>query len=404
MTALTLPTRGSLELSIVMPCLNEALTLGNCIEKAQAYLREHGVAGEVIVADNGSTDGSIAIAEKLGARVVPVAARGYGAALAEGIHEARGEFVIMGDCDDSYDFSALHPYVEKLREGCELVMGNRFLGGIKPGAMPLAHRYFGNPILSALGRKFYGTKVCGDFYCGLRGFRKDLIRRLQLQSTGMEYALEMIIKATLHSVKLTEVPTTLSPDGRDRAPHLRTYRDGWRSLRLYLLLSPRWIFGVPGLVLLAGGTLVTTALLPKPLTIGSVTLDYHTLVYSTAAMIVGYQGILLAVFAKIIAVETGLHPAGTRFETLVRRGTLERLIALGVVVVLFGALLGVIATGAWSGTGFGDLHPARSPIRLVISSALLLILGGQTIQAGFIFGLLNLLAERRSLPRKRSGD
>lgn len=393
-----------LELSIVMPCLNEARTLPICIRKALGYLEKYGVAGEVIVADNGSTDGSIQIAEELGARVVPVATRGYGAALREGIHAAKAPFVIMGDCDDSYDFSALHPFVEKLRDGAELVMGNRFLGGIEPGAMPLMHRYLGNPVLSLMGRKFYGTKVCGDFYCGLRGFRKSVIQNLQLQSDGMEFAIEMVIKSTLNSVKIAEVPTTLSPDGRNRKPHLRTYRDGWRSLRLYLLMSPKWVFGVPGLALMGLGGLVTLALLPGKLEIGRITLDYHTLIYSSAAMIIGYQAILLAIFAKIIAVETRLHPSGTRFEDLVRQGTLERLIVLGGGIVAIGLVLGLAAARHWGGTGFGDLDPIVSPIRLVISSALLLILGGQTIQAGFYFGLLNLLAERRNLPRKRATD
>ena len=222
------------ELSILMPCLNEARTLGACISKAQNFLKKNGVSGEVIVADNGSTDGSIEIAAELNARVVNVPVRGYGAALAAGIEAAKGKYVIMGDSDESYDFSALTPFIDKLRQGYDLVMGNRFSGGIAPGAMPPMHRYFGNPLLTALGRLFFSCKESGDFYCGLRGFRKDAVQRLTLQSQGMEFALEMIIKAEMHGLRITEVPTTLSRDGRDRAPHLRRYRDGWRSLRFYL--------------------------------------------------------------------------------------------------------------------------------------------------------------------------
>ena len=229
-----------------MPCLNEARTLPGCINKAQLFLKEHGVPGEVIVADNGSTDGSVELAESLGARVVKVPVRGYGAALSAGTEAAAGKYVIMGDSDESYDFSALAPFVAKLREGYDLVMGNRYRGGISPGAMPPMHRYFGNPLLTALGRLFFSCRSCGDFYCGLRGFRKEAIETLALQSRGMEFALEMVIKSQMHGLRITEVPTTLSPDGRDRAPHLRRYRDGWRSLRFYLLMSPRWFFGYPG--------------------------------------------------------------------------------------------------------------------------------------------------------------
>jgi glycosyltransferase involved in cell wall biosynthesis len=273
------------ELSILMPCLNEVRTLAACIKKAQHFLKQHAVSGEVIIADNGSTDGSIEVAEELNARVVRVPIRGYGAALAAGIEAARGKYVIMGDSDESYDFSALGPFVEKLRDGYDLVMGNRFLGGIASGAMPPMHRYFGNPLLTAVGRLFFSCKESGDFYCGLRGFRKKAIEKLELQSGGMEFALEMVIKAQMHGLGITEVPTTLSPDGRDRAPHLRRYQDGWRSLRFYLLMSPRWFFGIPGLILLVGGAVVSALLLFGPVKVGSVTFDYHTLLYSTSAIL-----------------------------------------------------------------------------------------------------------------------
>ena len=254
-----------LELTILMPCLNEARTLSNCIGKAQRFLEQYRISGEVLVADNGSTDGSIELATGLNARVIAVPVRGYGAALAAGIAAAKSEYVIMGDSDASYDFSALAPFVARLHEGYDLVMGNRYMGGIASGAMPPMHRYFGNPLLTAIGRLFFSCKDSGDFYCGLRGFRKEAIQSLELQSRGMEFALEMLIKAKMHGLRIIEVPTTLSPDGRDRASHLRRYRDGWRSLRFYLLMSPRWFFGYPGAILFLGGLIASTILFRGPL-------------------------------------------------------------------------------------------------------------------------------------------
>jgi glycosyltransferase involved in cell wall biosynthesis len=378
-----------------MPCLNEARTLPACIKKAQLFLKEQGVSGEVIVADNGSTDGSIELAEELNARVVRVPVRGYGAALAAGIEAASGKYVIMGDSDESYDFSALSPFVQKLREGYDLVMGNRFLGGIAAGAMPPMHRYFGNPLLTSLGRLFFACKASGDFYCGLRGFRKKAIQGLELQSRGMEFALEMVIKAEMHGLRITEVPTTLSPDGRDRAPHLRRYRDGWRSLRFYLLMSPRWFFGIPGLVLLVGGAIASALLLFGPVRVMSVTFDYHTLLYSSSAILLGYQSILLFIFAKLMAVETGLHPLQTKFWFLEHRRTLEQCVVIGLTLMLVGVVLGILAARQWELTGFGTLRP-ESTIRLAICSVLFLLLGGQTLLAGFYFGLINLVAERRT--------
>jgi glycosyltransferase involved in cell wall biosynthesis len=386
------------ELSIVMPCLNEARTLAGCIRKAQLFLKEHGVSGEVIVADNDSTDGSIKIAEKMNARVVTVRTRGYGAALAAGIQAAEGKYVIMGDSDESYDFSALFPFVEKLRAGYDLVMGNRFKGGIAPGAMPIMHRYFGNPFLTAIGRVFFSCKECGDFYCGLRGFRKEAVRALKLQSLGMEFALEMVVKARMHDLRIAEVPIMLSPDGRGRAPHLRWYRDGWRSLRFYLLMSPRWFFAIPGLALLGCGLIVSIVLLRGPVSVMSITFDYHTLMYSTSAIVLGYQAILLFIFAKLMAVESGLHPPRTRFGFLERRGTLEWSAVIGVTLVALGVALGIFAAHQWSLVGFGSLRPAFT-IRVVSCSVLFLLLGGQTLMAGFYFGLMNLVAERRTQQR-----
>jgi hypothetical protein len=383
------------ELSIVMPCLNESRTLAACIKKAQLFLKEHDVSGEVIVADNGSTDGSIEIAKKMNARVVTASTRGYGAALATGIEAAKGKYVIMGDSDESYDFSALSPFIEKLRAGYDLVVGNRFRGRIIRGAMPPMHRYFGNPLLTAIGRLFFSCRECGDFYCGLRGFRREAVRTLQLQSRGMEFALEMIVKAQMHALRITEVTITLSPDGRDRASHLRWHRDGWRSLRLYLLMSPRWFFGIPGLTLLAGGLIVSVVLLTGPISLMSITFDYHTLMYSTSAIVLGYQSILLFIFAELMAVETGLHTLGSRFGFLQQRRTLERCIVIGVSLIIVGVVLGIIAARQWSLVGFGNLQPALI-IRFVICSVLFLLLGGQTLLAGFYFGLMNLVAERRT--------
>ena len=383
------------ELSIVMPCLNESRTLAACIKKAQLFLEAYDVSGEVIIADNGSTDGSIEIAQNLKARVVTVSAPGYGAALAAGIEAADGKYVIMGDSDESYDFSALFPFVEKLRAGYDLVMGNRFKGGIAPGAMPLMHRYFGNPFLTAVGRLFFSCKECGDFYCGLRAFRKEAVRELKLQSHGMEFALEMVVKAQMHGLRITEVPITLAPDGRGRPPHLRWYRDGWRSLRFYLLMSPRWFFAIPGLALFGCGLIVSIVLLAGPVSVMSITFDYHTLMYSTSAIVLGYQSVLLFIFAKLMAVESGLHPPRTKFLVLERRRTLEWCIVIGVTLVMVGVVLGIFAARQWSLVGFGNLRPALT-IRVVSCSVLFLLLGGQTLLAGFYFGLMNLVAERRT--------
>src|SRR6267378_7884160 len=295
------------ELTILMPCLNEAETLASCISKARAFLARSGCTGEVVIADNGSTDRSPAIAAANGARVVHVAERGYGSALLGGIRAARGKFVIMGDSDDSYDFSRLDAFVEQLRAGFQLVMGNRFRGGILPGAMPPLHRYLGNPVLTGIGRLFFKSPV-GDFHCGLRAFRRDAIERLDLRTHGMEFASEMVVKATAFGLRVTEIPTTLSPDGRDRAPHLRTWRDGWRHLRFLLLYSPRWLFLYPGGLLMIIGLLVGLLLLRGPLTVGGVNFDVHTLLYAAMAVIIGFQAIVFAMFTKVFAMSEGLLP------------------------------------------------------------------------------------------------
>ena len=382
------------ELSIVMPCLNESRTVAACIGKAQLFLKDYDVAGEVIIADNGSTDGSVEIAESMNARVVAVSTRGYGSALAGGIQAAQGTYVIVGDSDESYDFSTLLPFVQKLRAGYDLVMGNRFKGGIAPGAMPVLHRYFGNPFLTAVGRLFFSCKECGDFYCGLRGFRREAVQALNLQSRGMEFALEMVVKAGMHGLRITEVPITLSPDGRGRPPHLRWYRDGWRSLRFYLLMSPQWFFAIPGLTLLVCGTVVSIILLPGSVSVKSIKFDYHTLMYSASAVVLGYQSVLLFIFAKWMAVESGLHPPTPKFRFFEQRGTLEWCIVIGFVLVVAGVVLGIVAARQWSLVEFGNLRPALT-LRFVICSVLFLLLGGQTLLAGFYFGIMNLVADRR---------
>ena len=378
----------AIEVSIVMPCLNEAETLGTCIKKAQKALREHGIAGEVVVADNGSTDGSQAIATGLGARVVHVEAKGYGNALMGGISQSRGTFVIMGDADDSYDFTAIAPFVDKLREGHDLVMGNRFRGGILPGAMPPLHRYLGNPVLTGIGRLFFSSG-CGDFHCGLRGFRRDKILAMNLRTTVMEFASELVVKATLFGMRISEVPVTLSPDGRSRPPHLRSWRDGWRHLRFLLLYSPRWLFLYPGALLALLGLAAGIWLLPGPRTVGMVTFDVHSLLYAAAAIFIGCQSIIFAVFARIFAMTEGLVPPDPHFEGLFRYINLEKGLVLGGVLMALGLLMSVYALTDWSGRFFGPMDPS-STFRLVIPAVLALILGCQVTLSSFFLSILGL--------------
>ena len=379
------------ELTILMPCLNEAETIGICVEKARTFLESRGIDGEVLVADNGSTDGSQTIAERLGARVVSVPERGYGSALMGGIAAARGRYMIMGDADDSYDFSALDPFVSKLREGYELVMGNRFKGGIERNAMPFLHRYLGNPVLSRIGRLFFGSPI-GDFHCGLRGFNRDAIRGLGLTTTGMEFASELVVKSTLQDLRVTEVATTLSPDGRSAAPHLRTWRDGWRHLRFLLLFSPRWLFLYPGLVLMTVGLATMLWLLPGPRRLGPLGLDVNTLVYSGAAIVLGFQAVTFWAFAKIFAINAKLLPEDPRMNWLARLFSLEVGIVLGTVLFAGGLVAGAYAVGFWGRASFGALDP-RLSLRIVAPSAIALMLGLQIILASFFIGVLGL--ERR---------
>jgi glycosyltransferase involved in cell wall biosynthesis len=376
------------EVSIIMPCLNEASTLAVCIKKAHAFLKSYDIHGEIIVADNGSTDGSQTIATDHGARVVRVPERGYGAALNGGIYAAQGKYLIMGDADDSYDFTALAPFVEKLREGYDLVMGNRFKGGIKPGAMPRLNRYLGNPVLTGLGRLFFRSPV-GDFHCGLRGFNKEAIQRLDLQTTGMEFASEMVVKATLHKLRIAEVPTTLSPDGRDRPPHLRRWRDGWRHLRFLLLYSPRWLFLYPGVLFVALGLVIMGALLSGPITIAGATFDIHTMLFASTAVILGLQPIAFALFSKVFAINTRLLPKDRRITSVLKIITLERGLIWGGMLCLFGMAGSVYAVVIWGRTSFGPLVPSMT-MRLAIPSVTCLAAGIQIIFASFFLSILQV--------------
>ncbi len=375
-----------IELSIVMPCLNERDTLATCIRKAAGFLRGSGISGEIVVADNGSNDGSPEIARAEGARLIEVAERGYGAALLGGIKAAKGKFVIMGDADDSYDFSQLAPFVERLREGQDLVMGNRFRGGIARGAMPPLHRYLGNPVLSFFGRLFFKSQV-HDFHCGLRGFRRETILALDLQTPGMEFASEMVVKAALRGLRVTEVPTTLSPDGRNRPPHLRSWRDGWRHLRFLLIYSPRWLFLYPGLSLMAIGLTLTTVLAVNPVTVGPLSFDIHSLLYGAFFVLLGFQLVSFAVFSKVYGIAARLLPKDPRLEALLSVTSLEKGVVLGAMLVLAGIAGSIYALITWGEAGFGGLDP-RATMRITIPSATAMSLGVQLIFGAFFLTFL----------------
>lgn len=388
------PLNGSdLELTILLPCLNEAETLGRCVEEAQRALREHEIHGEVLVADNGSRDGSPRIAARHGARVVHVAEKGYGRALQTGIAAARGRYVLMGDADGSYDFTHARHFLDRLREGWDLVMGNRFLGGIQPGAMPWKNRHIGNPLLSGLGRLFFPSRV-RDFHCGLRAFSRPAIAALDLRTSGMEFASEMVIKATLHGLRVTEIPTTLRPDGRSRPPHLRPWRDGWRHLRFMLLFSPRWLFLHPGLALIALGTLAGALLLRGPLHLGAITLDVHTLFFAAMAVLIGFQSVAFAVCTKVYAIQAGLLPADDNFQRWFKRIDLEKGLVAGGALIVAGITLSLRAVGLWQAHDFGDVGTGAL-LRWVIPGGLLLTLGCQTVLVSFFLSILGLSLKKR---------
>jgi glycosyltransferase involved in cell wall biosynthesis len=385
----------ALELTILMPCLNEASTLASCIHKAHGFLRRAGIAGEVLVADNGSTDGSQEVAARHGARVIRVPEKGYGNALIAGIRAAKGRFVIMGDSDDSYDFSCLDAFVERLRDGAQLVMGNRFVGGIQPGAMPPLHRYLGNPALTALGRLLFGSP-CRDFHCGLRAFARDAILGLDLGAAGMEFASEMVVKATLAGLRIAEVPTTLAPDGRGRPPHLRSWRDGWRHLRFLLLFSPRGLFFYPGIVMAGGGLAAMLRLLLGPIIVGGISFDINTLLYAAVATVVGWQSVIFWLCAVIHGMREGILPRAPNLERILSTLSLERGLLASLALLLAGIAIAAGSVLDWGSSDFGALDPTRS-MRLVIPAATAMLLAAQTGSGTLFIALLKIRRGRLDL-------
>jgi len=377
-----------MQLTILMPCLNEAETLALCINKANAWALHSGIQTEVLIADNGSTDGSQTIAESLGARVIPVAQLGYGSALFHGCMAAKGEWIIMGDSDDSYDFSNLDPFIQKLREGFDLVMGNRFLGGIASGAMPWKNRYIGNPILTWVGRLLFKCPA-KDFHCGLRGLRKDAFLRMDLRTTGMEFASEMVIKANLFGMRIAEVPTTLSKDGRSRPPHLRPWRDGWRHLRFMLLFSPRWLFLMPGATLFLISMISYTALLYGPVKLGTVIFDVHTLFFAEAGLVLGFLAATLGIIIRMFGIREGLLQEHSLLEKLRTSPILEMGGVVGILMMLGGLFFGFDALMAWGSANFGSLAPGVL-LRTISLSTMLILLGGVTLMISLIMGFLAL--------------
>ncbi|PHR11092.1 MAG: dolichol-P-glucose synthetase [Aequorivita sp.] len=378
----------NVELSVVMPCLNEAETLAVCIKKAQGFFERENISGEVVIADNGSTDGSQQIAADLNAVVVNVPQKGYGSALRGGIEAANGKYIIMGDADDSYDFENLMPYILKLRDGYDLVMGNRFKGGIKKGAMPFLHKYLGNPVLSFIGRLFFKSKI-GDFHCGLRGFSKEAYYKMELKTSGMEFASEMIVKASLKNLKIAEVPTILSPDGRSRPPHLNTWRDGWRHLRFLVLYSPNWLFMVPGLLLMLFGLITSAFLIMGPVSIGNVNFDVHTLLFTSGFILIGFQFILFYGLTKVFTVENELLPKSKKYDRLLNFINLEKGLIAGFVLVIAGIVLSFLAYSDWQAIGYGNIE-SNAILRRIIPAITLMLLGVQIILFSLFFSILGL--------------
>ena len=381
-----------IEVSFVMPCLNEAETLEGCIRAAQRCIEENGLSAEIVIADNGSTDGSQEIAERCGARVVSIREKGYGSALSGGFSAARGRYLIMGDSDLSYDFGEGMKFVEKLREGHDLVMGSRFLGRIEPGAMPWKHRWIGNPVLSWLGRTLFRTNI-SDFHCGLRAMTKETFERLNLRTTGMEFASEVVVKASVQNLRVTEVPIVLHPDGRSRPPHLRSWRDGWRHLRFLLCLSPRWTLFIPGAVLSSLGAVAMLLLWLGPLRLGSVTFNVHTMLVASLVVLVGYQAMTTALAARIFAVEEEIGPPAPWIQSAVRFVNLERGLLIGIALVLVGA--GIIGSVAyeWGREGFRSLEPTQT-LPSVVIGATLVAMGIQTLLMSFLYSMFGIQRRR----------
>jgi glycosyltransferase involved in cell wall biosynthesis len=377
-----------MELTVLLPCLNESETLGICIAKAKAAIEQNHLNAEIVVADNGSTDGSQQIAREAGARVVDVPRRGYGSALLAGIAAAQGTYIIMADSDDSYDLAVIMPFLNKLREGFDLVMGNRFKGEIALGAMPFLHRYLGTPVLTFISRIFFHTP-CGDVNCGMRGFRKQSAEMLALRSTGMEFASEMLVKASLFRLRIAEIPTRLSRDGRSTPPHLRTWHDGWRHVRFLLLYSPRWLFLYPGIALMFLGAAVTVWLLPGPRFIGRIGFDVHTLLFAGMTILIGFQSILFATFSKVFAITEGLLPEDIRFNRLFKYVNLELGLLMGLLLLLAGTATWAIGLEFWGSRHFGPLNPEHT-LRIVIPGVVMFTLGLQVILASFFLSLMGM--------------
>jgi len=382
----------SVELTILMPCLDEAATVATCIDKARGFLSRTGIEGEILVADNGSSDGSPDVARNAGARVVHIPRRGYGNALLGGIEAARGRFVIMADADGSYDFSQLDGFVAALRAGNTMVIGHRFRGGIRPGAMPFLHRYLGNPLLSFAGRLLFSTGI-GDFHCGLRGVDRAAAAQLGLHAPGMEFASEMIVKAKLAGWRIAEVPTVLSPDGRSRAPHLRSWHDGWRHLRFLLMMSPRWLMLYPGACLIAIGAAAEIAILRGPVIIGGVGFDIHTMLYAAGATILGLQLVLFSLLARTVGVLKKVLPMSPPLARFLRIFTLERGILLGAALGVAGLGLAIYSVGSWAHARLAALEPATM-MRVAIPSVTLMLAGAEIIFASFLLGFIDIRAQR----------
>lgn len=386
-----------IDISVVLPCLNEVRTLKACIEEVQAAIEATGLLGEIIVADNGSTDGSQSLVVEMGARVVTVQERGYGHALRGGIANSHGRWVVMGDCDGSYDFAHLPRLVNALKRGNDLVLGNRFLGGIEPGVMPWKHQYIGNPVLTGIGRFLFNSPV-GDFHCGLRGLSRTAFDRLRLSTGGMEFASEMVIKATLAKMQIAEVPTVLRPDGRDRSPHLRSWRDGWRHLRFMLVFSPQWLFVIPGLIMLMLGLILTFAiLLAAPLQVGEIVLSINSAVAASLAIVLGVQLLLTGLFARVLATRIGLLPRSLWMKRIGHLLSIESGIAIGFFAILVGLAMMTIAVLRWNSAGFGPL-PSAVTMRYSLPAMTMIILGAQLAFQSFLIGVLNLIPAGSSTP------